>query len=135
MRPKSYFIRAQIIHICIFFLVFLSGLILAPAQAQVSTDSPPIELSEGWQYRWGDSPLNEAGIPIWIYEDSLSNNWKPIAYKKGVMNPPNRHGEKNCGCESNYLKEIGETHIFSLTLCVLPVKSILAANAFIALKE
>jgi len=94
MRPKSYFIRAQIIHICIFFLVFLSGLILAPAQAQVSTDSPPIELSEGWQYRWGDSPLNEAGIPIWIYEDSLSNNWKPIAYKKGVINPPNRHGEK-----------------------------------------
>ena len=80
----------------IFFLVVLSGILLnlAPTQAQVSTDSPPIEITEGWQYRWGDSPLNEAGTPIWSDEDALSDKWKPIAYKKGVMNPPDRHGKK-----------------------------------------
>jgi len=89
-------IHAQILPICIFFLVVLSGLVFsfASAQAQVHTDSPPIEITEGWQYRWGDSPLNEAGIPIWIDEDTSSDGWKQIDYKKGVMKPSGRHREK-----------------------------------------
>jgi len=31
---------------------------LTTAQAQVSTEPQPIKITEGWQYRWGDSPLN-----------------------------------------------------------------------------
>ena len=97
MISKFCVLRTQILHICIFFLVVLSVLLfsLAPVQAQVSMDSQPIEITQGWRYRWGDSPLNEAGIPIWIDEDTSSDEWQPIAYKKGVMNPPNRHGKKN----------------------------------------
>ena len=96
MRLRFYFIRVNILHICIFFLVFLSGFLLSitAVQAQVSTDSPLIEITQGWQYRWGDSPLNEAGVPIWIEDGTLSDKWQPITYKKGVMNPPGRHGAK-----------------------------------------
>ncbi len=96
MRLAFCIIRANILHRGMFFLVVVSVVFLrfVPAQAQVSTDSPPIEITEGWQYRWGDSPLNEAGVPIWIDEDTPSGEWKTITYKKGVMNPPDRHGKK-----------------------------------------
>jgi len=26
-------------------------------------------LTENWQYRWGDSPFNSYGAPVWTLED------------------------------------------------------------------
>jgi signal transduction histidine kinase len=54
----------------------------------------PVELTKDWRYRWGDSPLNEAGIPVWIAEDTLSEEWQSIAYRDGILDPPDRDGEK-----------------------------------------
>lgn len=41
-----------------------------PATAQTSAlaDSPPVEMKEGWSYRWGDSPTDGKGIPLWAQE-------------------------------------------------------------------
>jgi signal transduction histidine kinase len=55
----------------------------------------PIELTKDWRYRWGDSPLNEAGIPVWIDEDTLSEKWQSIDYRNGIIDPPDRNGVKN----------------------------------------
>ena len=30
-----------------------------------SADSPPVEIKEGWSYKWGDSPADGEGIPLW----------------------------------------------------------------------
>jgi two-component system sensor histidine kinase ChiS len=62
--------RAQIIlYLGAFLLILLSCLLFntAPSQAKslTTTDLPPIEITEGWQYRWGDSPLDETGVPVW----------------------------------------------------------------------
>lgn len=54
----------------------------------------PIEVTEDWQYRWGDSPVNEVGIPVWITEDTLSKEWQSIVYKDGILDPPDRNGEE-----------------------------------------
>jgi signal transduction histidine kinase len=36
----------------------------------------PIELNQGWEYRWGDSPLDETGLPLWIYQFSAEETWQ-----------------------------------------------------------
>lgn len=54
----------------------------------------PREFAKDWQYRWGDSPLNEAGIPVWITDDTPSEEWRSIVYRDGILNPPDRNGEK-----------------------------------------
>ncbi|MBC8235137.1 hypothetical protein H8E77_36790 [bacterium] len=64
---------------------------LALAQAQVSTEPPPVEITQGWQYRWGDSPIDEKGIPLWTYDNMESPEWKPTT---STMNPPERKGHK-----------------------------------------
>ncbi len=80
----------------LFIVLNVYFLVVTPiqVQSQLSQNPPPSELTKGWQYRWGDSPLNDARDPVWIYEDSSSNGWKSVAYKKGILNPPGRNGEK-----------------------------------------
>ncbi len=64
-----------------------------------SNDSEPaqdvlIELTEGWEYRWGDSPLDANGVPLWTYQDIGSAEWLFLDYNKGIANPPNRQDHK-----------------------------------------
>ena len=44
------------------------GLSLTGCRQFASTDEL-IPLTEGWEIRWGDSPLDDKGVPIWIQED------------------------------------------------------------------
>ncbi|KPQ30522.1 MAG: Response regulator containing a CheY-like receiver domain and a GGDEF domain [Marinobacter excellens HL-55] len=48
-------------------------------------------LEEGWQYRWGDSPLSADGTPQWILEED-SDQWQAIAFPS---NPPDRRGREH----------------------------------------
>ncbi len=41
-------------------------------------DAGVMTLDEGWHYRWGDSPLDERGVPVWTY-DTLATAWQPTA--------------------------------------------------------
>ena len=56
--------------------------------------SLPFETTEGWEYRWGDSPFNKDHVPVWTYEDNDDSQWKPIDYSEGVVNPPDRGDHK-----------------------------------------
>ncbi len=58
-------------------LWLLGGIGCAPARTSPGADSAPISLSEGWLYRWGDSPLDENKIPLWTYEGINDPEWKP----------------------------------------------------------
>jgi two-component system sensor histidine kinase ChiS len=85
--------RAQII-LCLgaFLLTILSSLQfhIAPSQAKspVTTNLPPIEITQGWQYRWGDSPVDETAVPIWTEEEISSPDWKPFQFPKKLKKPP-----------------------------------------------
>jgi signal transduction histidine kinase len=62
----------------LFVILCVSWTFARPAQKHTDVDNlPPIEIKEGWEYRWGDSPIDEGGIPTWIYLDQESPGWKP----------------------------------------------------------
>ena len=49
---------------------------LARAESPATRDAVAIE--DGWAYRWGDSPVDEDGIPVWT-RSSDGADWTPIA--------------------------------------------------------
>src|SRR5262245_3713422 len=70
------------------------GLLFIPRashkQVWVEPDSPIATLSEGWQYRWGDSPRDATGVPIWTYEDLANPAWQPLPMLGWPPNPQNQ---------------------------------------------
>ena len=46
-------------------------------------------LFEGWQYRWGSSPVDSAGSPLWAGSQS-DEGWQPMAFSG---EPPGRNGQ------------------------------------------
>jgi len=70
-------------------LIFLFGPLLLVWLLAVSAVAghPPVVLDDGWQYRWGDSPLSDDGTPAWVTESAASDAWQPIAFPS---NPPGR---------------------------------------------
>jgi hypothetical protein len=47
-------------------------------QSFLVADSPPVKLVEGWEYRWGDSPIDASGTPTWLYDDLTAPAWQPL---------------------------------------------------------
>lgn len=69
-------------------LWFVIGVMIAgPVFAQPSA----LDLQEGWQYRWGDSPFNAQGQPLWALEPE-AGEWHDIGFPS---NPPDRRGRSN----------------------------------------
>ncbi|AOY89132.1 GGDEF domain-containing protein [Marinobacter salinus] len=48
-------------------------------------------VTEGWEYRWGDSPFNTDGVPEWAYKDE-PGQWHDIGFPS---NPPDRNGHEH----------------------------------------
>lgn len=48
-------------------------------------------VTEGWEYRWGDSPFSESGVPEWAVKDE-PGQWHSIDFPS---NPPGRAGREN----------------------------------------
>ncbi|MBU2954931.1 GGDEF domain-containing protein [Marinobacter sp. F3R08] len=48
-------------------------------------------VTQGWEYRWGDSPFNAAGVPEWVLEEA-PEKWRSIGFPS---NPPGRDGREN----------------------------------------
>src|SRR5688572_24235053 len=42
----------------------------------LAAGSPPQRLLDGWQFRWGDSPRDEAGRLVWL--DPAAEGWAPL---------------------------------------------------------
>jgi len=49
-------------------------------------------LSEGWEYRWGDSPFRNDGTPAWTLDGPGEDGWRSIGFPS---NPPNRDGREH----------------------------------------
>ena len=58
-------------------------------ESMLEPDSSVVKLEGGWLYRWGDSPLNADGIPIWTYDDLSNPDWQPLPT---LGWPPDREG-------------------------------------------
>jgi two-component system sensor histidine kinase ChiS len=73
-----------------FMLILLSILLFtsAPSQENAQATTSPVELTQGWQYRWGDSPLDETGIPVWTQETISSPGWQSFRFPKKLDKPP-----------------------------------------------
>ncbi len=50
-----------------------------------------VDLNEGWEYRWGDSPFDTDGVPEWVRADE-PEQWQAIGFPS---NPPGRNGREN----------------------------------------
>jgi len=65
---------------------------LTYASASDSALSPIKEISEeNWYYRWGDSPVGDQGVPLWVYEEAASPEWKPVKDYPDFHKNPQKH--------------------------------------------
>ncbi|MEC7728689.1 MAG: diguanylate cyclase [Pseudomonadota bacterium] len=66
--------------------LLLAGLLLSvPGHAASQA------VSEGWEYRWGDSRFTPQDVPEWLLEEA-PDQWHSIGFPS---NPPNRDGREN----------------------------------------
>nr|WP_298248453.1 GGDEF domain-containing protein [uncultured Halomonas sp.] len=74
------------------YLAFLLSLLclLGTQQAALGHSAPPEALA-GWEWRWGDSPRDAAGTPVWL-SDGEDSAWQAIDVPS---NPPGRQGRQN----------------------------------------
>ncbi len=56
----------------------------AHAQTAPSDEEDAVVMLDGWQYRWGDAPLDARGTPVWTY-DAQATGWQPASV---LTNPP-----------------------------------------------
>jgi len=75
----------------VFFLAVLSilqlGITPSQAQSQATLNLAPIDVTEGWQYRWGDSQIDDAGIPLWTQEKKPSPEWQSFQFPEQLKTP------------------------------------------------
>lgn len=70
------------------FVIVLSVLpfnltsIQAQPQMLMPQEAQPQEILQGWQYHWGDFPLNEVGVPVWTQQEISSPDWHPFEFPK-----------------------------------------------------
>ncbi len=78
-KTNRIFLRIMIV---VVLLILSLGQALGGVQESPQTPIPgspdPIEIRSGWQYRWGDSPMDDSGLLSWIAEPSTSSGWEDI---------------------------------------------------------
>lgn len=83
-----------IVCITIIFVVFGSLILfinLTSNSQNEQLNPPPVELTQQWQYRLGDSPINEQETPAWTLEKGENQNWQTLEVPGKLKIPP---GEK-----------------------------------------
>ncbi|MHB1393532.1 MAG: ATP-binding protein [Clostridia bacterium] len=63
----------------ILLLILVSSIVILPFFI-IAQPPHPAAVSEGWQYRYGDSEKNAQGIPLWVYDKKEDPNWKSFSY-------------------------------------------------------
>jgi len=61
-------------------------------QSEESGTAAPLDLDSDWQYRWGDSPVDSDGVPVWTRDGPNDPAWSDIGFPS---NPPGRDGREN----------------------------------------
>ena len=81
---QHYFLSWLIIYL---YLAFFSTAVWA--QEGTSHVRSLMELHDGWQYRWGDSPVDSSGTPEWITDKQTDMEWQNTDIPFGL---PGRNG-------------------------------------------
>lgn len=76
------------IRFCSFWVVVL---LLLFGSNSIAAEKPR-SLSQGWEYRWGDSPISVEGVPAWVVEQESASDWHSIDFPS---NPPDRSGQQH----------------------------------------
>ena len=50
----------------------------------------PIVLTDGWQYRWGDSPKDPSAVPVWALSSAEENGWEVMESLRPASTRDNR---------------------------------------------
>jgi diguanylate cyclase (GGDEF)-like protein len=79
------------VRIVVFLVLIFSVSCPAIAEGPVRADRRVVPLPGPWEYRWGDSPFDAHGVPLWTVEDS-PGLWEAIDFPS---NPPEREGRTN----------------------------------------
>jgi len=79
--------------ICV--LAVFSAIVLPSTYGQQpgTQDSPGVAIGKSqWYIRWGDSPLDDQGMPLWTYDDVSSPGWQPVTRELDLLaNPQGYH--------------------------------------------
>ncbi|WP_346795520.1 GGDEF domain-containing protein [Halomonas sp. Bachu 37] len=67
-------------------IMTVAMLVVVPSLLQADSIQPLYD----WEYRWGDSPLDEVAKPLWLRDGST--DWLPIDFP---ANPPQREGHEH----------------------------------------
>ena len=51
-------------------------LLLTFVAAGCASSTPPLDITTGWEYRWGDSPVTGEGVPSWV--DGTASEWRAV---------------------------------------------------------
>lgn len=89
-RPRSYITslpRSLAVLLCALWLVSVCP--LASYARGIVTDESLL-LRDGWEYRWGDSPLDDQKRPVWTYDAKEEGAWRPT---ESLLNPPGHRNE------------------------------------------
>ncbi len=62
----------------VLLLLLVSAVFILPLSIMAQPLQPD-SLSEGWQYRYGDSEKNAEGVPLWVYDKKEDSNWKSFS--------------------------------------------------------
>ncbi len=69
--------------------MFLMTPLISYGQSAVSQDWPVAAIPQSdWYHRWEDSPLDEAGTPVWIYDDTSSSGWNRMLEDSPLLSNP-----------------------------------------------
>ncbi len=68
-----YLFRNKTINIAM-LLIMIPIIIIASLMIMAEPPRPAV-ISDGWQYRHGDSPKNEQGMPLWVYDSKEDSSW------------------------------------------------------------
>gem|GEM_PF-285290 len=55
-------------------IIMIPVIIIASLMVMAEPPRPTV-VSEGWQYKRGDSPKNEQGMPLWVYDSKENISW------------------------------------------------------------
>lgn len=78
-------LQTEFLHLIL--LLFATALLCLSA----NVFAQDVNLDDGWEYAWGDSPFDSDGVPLWTKNDQLVD-WQPIAFPS---DPPARGAHHN----------------------------------------
>ena len=74
----------------IYFCLFISKLDINATPASNANDLPaPVAIDSGWQFHWGDSPLDNTGNFVWLEKNFPTGSWNNFQFPGRPVNHGN----------------------------------------------